>query len=479
MLLHYEKPVDWPVFFLNSLPQILALEPPIILYMRCFFISFILFLSCSFAVFPQNVNGDKSWIVTLKGDTLRGKIEKKLGVAASRRIDLKLADNSAVRSFKPEDILSYFDTEEGFFISKIVMVDYSPIDIGVLREIPEPDLRKEQVFLNEICQGKLKLYTYTKGNGRVLYFVSLDNDTIYPLIDYKYFVFSEDQQDALKGASDSANVVKRKTDHSKPERNHVTVNQARYKGQLNFLMSDWPERSRFIKDLHYTKAELSKLVMSYNLFFNPELKHKKVKSASTSSVSYGITAGLGYGQFNYDKFLHNGNITSVFEPDIPLRAGVTQEIALRKFQGIIKFRNQFGFDWFSTQSTRTYEEVPLIITDKLNFSAFSAVIINGIKFCYPFKKSSVYATIGMTNSYILKSQNLLLRSRLLGQTTTELELEVAPDLIRYHIFYMVGIGADFGKSGFELQYDPPKELTNIAVMDVNHKSLLLNFHYRF
>ncbi|MBK7173807.1 MAG: hypothetical protein IPH84_11360 [Bacteroidales bacterium] len=443
-------------------------------------LTFLALLMISFALIAvsQVDNPAKGYLVTMKGDTIWGRISDLYGINRSTEINFIPTDGNSPRILDTKDIFCFYDHENGYYFSSIVPVDYSPVELSSLRQVPEPDLRVERVFLKLMSGGRMNLYSYLRGGGRQLFFVSKTNDTIIPLIDYTYFYDGYEYDERNSNKVDSLkNVSNNHNQDYVPGGVPSSIHLAKYKGQLSYLMSDWPEIQREIGRLAYKQKEIVQLVDNYNYYFDPSLKNSRPGS-KISETYFGISFGTGIGKFNYLK-ANTYKEAYEFGFDVPLRISGFYEIIPTKFNGHVKFQNLLSLDWYQSRSTRTYFQAPVDITENLVFSPVSLMLTNNIKICTNKSPVLYYFTLGISNSYILTSKNKLIKTSLLGQTESELEMEVAKDLVKYHISYIVGIGADYKNYAFELRFDPPREYTKYSFNDASHQALLLMVSYHF
>jgi hypothetical protein len=426
--------------------------------------------------YAQIIKTKPGYVVTLKGDTIEGRITNSINLNISEELELTVTGSEETMLIPTADVRCLYDSEDGLFIHTLITIDYSPIDFSDLRDVPEPDLRTEMGFVRCIRAGRISLYTFSKGIGRQLFFVAKENDSIIPLIDYTYFSDGYGEVTSSTGQNENENEAK-KDRNSGWNQGPASIHLAKYKGQLSYLMSDWPEFPKYLKKLNYKQKDILDIVDLYNLYFDPSEKYSKPLHFLTD-YRYGVSAAIGVGNLYF--FKDNG--TNVFyKPgmDIPFRAGAYLEVVPGRFRGRIKFQNHLGFDWYKSSGTKSYSQAPLQITDNFVFSPLSVILTNNLKFCLPEKQLTYYATAGVTNSFIATARNSLISESTLGQTTRQKEMDFVSHLRRYHLYYMLGVGIEFKSYSLEFRYDPAKELSSNVDRDIFHRALFLQLSYQF
>jgi len=417
------------------------------------------------------------YIVTFQGDTVFGEIANAVNLNISEDVMIKPAGESEIQRFDKRNISCVFDPETGLLLNRLIAVDYSPIDFPSLRTVPEPDLRVEKGFIRALRNGRIRLYSYERGLGRLLFFVSKENDSIIPLIDYTYYSDGYDNgkadQPVITGSEKQKPGNEQKDEWLKGP---SSIHLAKYKGQLIFLMSDWPGSQAYINRLKYKQSDILQAVDRYNSFF--AAGDYTIPEKPRPERYFGISAAIGAGHLYYYKSdlseeYYNSGL------DFPVRLGIYYEIVPRKFHRIIKFQNLLSLDWYKATGTKNYVQSPLVITDENSFSPVSIVLTNNVKFCLPRQGFSYYAAVGVTNSYILHAKNEIVRTSTLGQTTSTKTIDFVNDLIPYHLFYTLGLGVEFSDYAVELRFDPAKELTRDTGKDIYHRALLFQASYRF
>jgi len=410
-------------------------------------------LLCNFS-FAQTIQKETGYLVRTNGDTLYGNITNLEGLLTPSFLEFIDSQNSKELTITPQEIQCFYDPKAGYFLSRKVMVDQSGMEILNLRTSPEPELVEKQIFLHQERLGRISLFSYEYSMSRRLFFVSKQQDSIVPLIDY-YYLSAAKESDVAELRSD------------------VKVHVEKYKGQLNFLMSDQPEMQSRIRGVRYDLSSMSKLIDIYNNLYQ-KASWEETPLISADRNLFGFTAGIGSGQL-YSRY--NGDVDYDFKADIPVRLAVFHEFAPERLKGFIKFQNQLAVDYFKTKSSKELNYAPYYYSESLTFAPMSLVLTNNIKICTWNRPVSYYVTLGLTNSYIISAKNTIERVSLKNQLVKY--LEVAKDLVRYHLFYTAGAGVQYKSFAAEVRFDPGKAYTKILVKDLHHTAVLLLLSYYF
>lgn len=410
-------------------------------------------LLCNFS-FAQAIQKESGYLVRTNGDTLFGHITNLEGLLTPSFLEFIDSQNSKELTISPQEIKCFYDPKAGYFLSRKVMVDQSGMEILSLRTSPEPELVEKLIFLHQERLGRISLFSYEYSMSRRLFFVSKQQDSIVPLIDY-YYLSAAKESDVAELRSD------------------VKVHVEKYKGQLNFLMSDQPEMQSRIRGVRYDLSSMSKLIDVYNNLYQ-KASWEETPLISADRNLFGVTAGIGSGQL-YSRY--KGDVDYNFKADIPVRLAVFHEYSPERLKGFIKFQNQLAMDYYKTSSSKAFLYEPYMYTDYLTFAPLSLVLTNNIKICTWNRPVSFYVTLGLTNSYIISSKNTIERVSARNQSVKY--LEVAKDLVRYHLFYTVGAGVKYKRYAAEIRYDPGKAYTKVVTKDVHHTAAFLLLSYYF
>ncbi|MBL7815619.1 MAG: hypothetical protein JNL70_11430 [Saprospiraceae bacterium] len=207
---------------------------------------FIILCTASYwASVAQNTTADVQ-IITLKGDTLGGKLKNypEGGWEYEPKDIVFVASNGRETVFTPKDIGGFLVVQfKRFYQSASVEMNNEPMDADKLKKLASPNdinkltLDKADVFLSVLVKGAINLYEYYDKNKKYHYFISTKDKPIKELI-YRKLIVETNSSSKL-----------------------FTIET--YKEQLSELMVDCPIK-KGLSTLKYTKSDLMKMVANYN-----------------------------------------------------------------------------------------------------------------------------------------------------------------------------------------------------------------------
>lgn len=214
-------------------------------------------------------NFQPGFIIDLKGDTIKGQIDYKRWDRNPKSITFRQEVQTS--TFHPNEIQS-FSVESENYQSAIVDVDVSPYKPNDLTQSPEPEYKRDTVFLQSVFQGKKNLF-FLKDRNAKKHFYILDNG-FEPLV-YKQYV-KYNSGGSAKGILDNT----------------------KYKSQLAIFFKDCPDIQPRIERTTYDANSMIKLFTYYHECTNQSIQysneHKEAK------VEFGILAGATISNLNFD-----------------------------------------------------------------------------------------------------------------------------------------------------------------------------------
>jgi hypothetical protein len=220
-------------------------------------------------------------IITLKGDTVTGKIYDWNHVINPDTIVFIRDKDKKIELLTPEKISAAILEGSAYFVSAKVKVD---MFYSTRRKPLETYVRADKavirhLFMRALLIDKLNLYVYADENGKEHFFTKAEGE------DYKELLF---KKAPVKVGAEQ----------------HV-VEESRFHEQLKSLMNDCSSLYNKIDFLHYTEKDLMKLFIKYNdcTFNEPDY----VSRLEKNRVSLHILAGADIAQFSFtgrDYFSH-------------------------------------------------------------------------------------------------------------------------------------------------------------------------------
>jgi len=325
------------------------------------------------------------------------------------------------------------------YIRTNVEIDKSSNDLNFLTEYRRPNMKKEDLLLHVLLEGKASLYEY-KENGTTKYFYKIDNKPIKQLI-FKYY------------SPDGITIRKNET----------------YKQQI-FSDLKCPEITlKQVERLPYKRTSLLKIFIKYNECVESNYKNF-IKNKGNGEFHINPRAGINFSSLKISNPLtpnKNAEFNSKISPRISL-----------ELEYILPFnKNKWGV--LLEPTYRTYSEKKIIyegnlyggsLEGEVNYSSIEIPL--GLRY-YMFlnNKSKIFVNISYIYDFIFNSNIKFIRED--GQEEEPLDLQSFPN-------YGLGAGYNYEKFYFELRYQTNRSiLSGYSFWSSEFKNMSLIFGYRF
>jgi hypothetical protein len=316
--------------------------------MKYVFIVLLIFFFCNANLKANSTSNFKEgYIISLKGDTIKGFLLEQIGRNASKQCVFKPNANSESKMYKPDEIAGYRYLNGKYYISKEVSIDSTT---------------KKVVFLEFLIKGMVNVY-YNVDNEEHYYIEKYPNDLL---------ELTEKQTTYYNGG-------------------HNYISQSKYKGKLIFELNDCPGINKEIQNTRLTHKSLIKLTKDY---------HEKVcKSANciiyesrnnSTKVKFGILIGFSQNKYNFDNLL-----ISNFNNSFQIGAGI-------KVSNFLFSNKHFSLNanFLFEKDSRTY------LLNVQDFSSYYSLVHNNtINYLGDFKKNGVQADLSIIDLKIPISLN--------------------------------------------------------------------------
>lgn len=218
------------------------------------------FICCIFLFLTNNsllaqsnfLNGE---IVTNTGAVVSGQIDYKKWIKSPISVTFQAPDK-AIQVLTPQDLRAFTvileDGSKQIYSSFTVDIDFASLDLKKLDSKAEPDLVNKAVFLRNLVNGEINLYSLVDESDKRHYFIS-KGETLPKELTYRKYYYVKDRPDLpITDLRTSTGV------------NQVKINAA-YKNELYNLMADNQQiKKEVFEKLPYKEKELVELVDTYN-----------------------------------------------------------------------------------------------------------------------------------------------------------------------------------------------------------------------
>lgn len=253
----------------------------------------LLLVAAFFPLFAKaQTNFKPGYVVTLKGDTVKGSVDYKEWNKTPIEIRFKPDNSNTVTNYAPANVLAFGVTNNVHYRSFLVPISKSEETFSRLSNGVDTTFATENAFLKIITQGKnVTLYTYN--DNKLILFVGPGIATPTPLTRYIYI--NDDNKE---------------------------VNVDIYKQQLEKLATTYqPANTRLKRDVAASGYFLND-IKKYILVINDLTEEKNVAapaSAGESGHRFFIGAGVNISAVDYTfgltvfpKQVYKANVTSIF-----------------------------------------------------------------------------------------------------------------------------------------------------------------------
>jgi hypothetical protein len=419
---------------------------------RNIIVLFIYVLLNTLSAYSQNnTNG---FIITPANDTLWGTISDGKMFKSKSLIWFRKEGLGNEIKFNPCDIKAYSNSE-GYYVSAITDVDYSPTEKSMLRESPEPDMKRDTLFLKVFLKGAATLLFFRDNDLKPHYFINIGDSIFTELINYSYSALAVNTE--------------YNTDYVR------TV--PKYRGILTYYFADCPTALRLVNDLDFSEKALINIFKKYNQC-HPETG---VTYETRSKLFYEIRVIAGVGK---PKMFYIHDSDPVFsdinyQPQVSLGTGINIKMLGRL--KALSFNNELLVSRNKCMASVSYSNGIVDNYNEAHMSSLDFSLNSMVKAAFPVKMISPYFTFGMRNSLVYFLDNVLVRNSTIGGTTTS---SISPllEFYKHYAFGLVlGLGVDYKDFGFELRYNPKygMDIDKRVIVSYSTSSLNVLISYRF
>ncbi|MGA2823027.1 MAG: hypothetical protein ABSE72_05825 [Bacteroidales bacterium] len=403
--------------------------------MKKFYVSLLIVLS--FLLVPSvNVSAQKNfidgYIITLKKDTLKGKIDYREWNLNPSLIHFTDAAGK-IDIFRPDDIAGFFIPPKDHYISSHVSLDLSSFQTKDLMEYQEPKLvRDTALFLMTLVKGKASLYYFNDRNNREHYYVSKDDAPLVELLLKKSYIKSSEE-------------------HTEPHGYVATVEL--FKGQLIALFNDCPELKEIINTLSYSIASIRSIVIRYNECIHSPLEF--VKKEESIKFKFGLLAGPTLTKISFRG--GSDDLTGVKMSDCySFLAGVSFQIIfpLERAQWVLE--NELVYKPYDNKASISEVSWTNDKYDKnFSFKMGYLKLYTLLRYQYPKWKIRPFADFGMSNSYAIRSSDT--KTIVIAYAGTNDKMTTTGAAIKnpklYEFGILGGVGISWWKISGEVRYE--------------------------
>jgi hypothetical protein len=395
------------------------------------------------------------YIVSLKGDTLKGFVKYKIWNENLNKISFANQLDGPALLYTPTDIKE-FGVKSEIYKSAIVEEETSPDNMSSLDHSSELNISIDTTFLQSLVLGPKSLYYYKNRAGKYQFYIG--QDTGFKLLYYKRYF--RDQE--FNGASHMA----------------VTENKT-YVGQLTVYLQDCPEIASMIGKLKYNMKSMQGLFDFYyqKMTSNAVFRHQE----EVDSREFGFIAGITMTSPTFKgkgfELLENMDFGSSVNPSVGLFYNIVLPRNFKKWS----ICNEIIFNSFSTSGSYYEFDNPEKYKTTTASLGFSYIKMNNLlRFDFlAIGKMNLFLDGGISNGIIISEINEKLEESRFYSTDSSISGKVLEDIRKHELGFTIGFGAKMKNYSFEMRGEKGNGMSiyNNLSSKIGRYSLL--FGYRF
>jgi hypothetical protein len=370
-------------------------------------------------------NYQSGYVIGLRGDTVRGFIERKNWDRNPIHISFKQHLSSETIRYGPHDIRSLCVGSE-LYESAVIDVDTSPNKIADLDGNALPVYVRDTVFLQALFRGDKSLFHFKDVNARSHFYIKEDG--------YVHLVYKEYLTSLFRFDNYETKVAE----------------NLKYKGQLILYLKDCQDISSRMHNLKYQTHALIELFKYYYQCASKPAEF--VNNLKEGTTSFGIMLGVSNASIDlgYKSGLSYLNLSKSTDPTI----GLFYEFEMTRIKGL-SLTNDLFYTLLSTDGTVTRGgggtvESTTDATFKIHYIKTNHIVRLNL-----LKKGRLYIGAGLSTGFVIKKEYSIVETYSTGLVTSPV-FESKP----LELGYVAGIGTNIGKLSIEGRFDSTDGITN-------------------
>ena len=298
------------------------------------------------------------------------------------KFEYKLSEDSKSSTETIDNVIE-FSSDNMKYERQSVLIDRSSSNINNYSEKREPDLKKEQLFLKILIEGKASLYYY-RGKNITRFFYSVDSIKTEQLIYKDYLAYEQKKPDYLPEIN--GNITKYSTPISGEKTIHKVNDKYRFQ-LLSNLKSESITRTDIYQTAYKTK-DLTKIFIKYNESMNSEYTEYRKKR---NPVNFSLKAGINYTSFEMMRSTTNEtfNFDADFGFKFNFRLGIETEVILPFNKNKWSLYFEPTYQYYKANKEITYLNSGVFVNTTYVYIDYKSLLFPiGVKYSMFLKKDS-------------------------------------------------------------------------------------------
>lgn len=354
--------------------------------------------------------------------------------------------------FRPIDLIE-FGVEDEIYVSGVVNVAMSPMQMGELEDNPQIQTKIERAFLQTIFKGEKSLYYYISALGVKNFYIK--QDTAFDLLMYKKYL--------------------RKVPHD--NKTFVMENKM-YVGQLTLYFADCENINKKLENALYNKSSLIKAFQYYyecvssDVYF--QTKTRKLK------FEFGVLAGPSITTLKFGSDAFPYLVNADYNSSINFTTGLFFDLILPVSQGKWSINNEILFSSYKVKGTYTeyvHEDYYSIRDSEIGHSYLKINTL--VRFKYPVGSSFLFLNGGMSNGLSISETNNMRTESKFHSEEKLVEGLALDDVRKYEIGLIAGAGVKYNRFSLELRFEAGNGMSEYLALKSSAKRYTLLLGYKF
>lgn len=347
-------------------------------------ISIIISLFISLTIYSQQ-NFEPAYMITNQGDSVSGFIDYRNWNTNPIDFKFKTSLDAEEVVYSTKEIKS-FKVHDELYINAKVEVEISPRSTDALKFDSELKIEKQQVFILSLVQGEKSLFYFKDELGYENFYIKMPDDFL--LLTYKRFLKTVEQK-------------------------NVIIENTKYKGQLTYYLGGCAKLGSSISKVSYTRESIESVFEDYYEMCTDN-KPAEITKTEKSVLSFGVIAGLS---ITHVKFDGSGELLTrlPFPKSSNIYAGGFFEITFSRSRGKVSLYNELAFTTYETNNN--YED--RYSKEYVEIGSSNLILVNMFRYKQPIGNLTLFANIGVLNSFVIGTTNYSKIENKFNNTVTE------------------------------------------------------------
>ncbi|HCT30845.1 MAG TPA: hypothetical protein DIW31_08945 [Bacteroidales bacterium] len=405
------------------------------------------------------------YVLTLKGDTLKGYIDYREWEKDKKVVFFKKTLDDAKTQYAPLAIKGFGVNEENYE-SAIVKTEMSTEYTQDLELGSELKIEMDTAFLRAAIRGTKSLYYYTNKRMKVQFYVKQNDD--FELLVHKRYLRKTRLANTVSVEDSSLNF----------DRIIIKENN-NFLGQFRLYFADCPKMYSKINSTKYELNKLQKLFYAYLLCSNADITYNEKRSKS--KLKFGIFAGVSLTSLNLTGSKYFNDITKAgYKQSTDFAAGVIFDINFLRNSGRWSQSNEILYTTYSVEGRYDVVKSADEYTYTSTSLSYSYIKLNNmVRFKYPMGKLFIFGNAGITSGYAIGEKNYKKIEKKFYVDESVTEGKAIKEARKIEVGFNVGFGAMYKKCSIEFREELGNGMTTTSNLKSITNRIYLLFGYRF